>query len=123
MQRLSYLFLILFILGLLVMAEWYRNKRILKKYEVLLLILMSMGVMGSASEYFALKWSIWSFSVTKSLNLRFGAELETYLYGVLAILLIAMITIVHATLLDRGSRKRRKLGTRRLARAAVATRR
>lgn len=119
----SYLFFIVFTVGFLVAAEWYRNKKVLKKYELFLILLMILGALGASSEYFALKWQVWSFSIEKSLNIKFGAELETYLYGILGTLLISIITIVYASKIDQRKTKQRKLKPGKFFRDAGAARR
>jgi hypothetical protein len=123
LHHFSYLFLIIFTLGALVIAEAYKNKRIIRKYESLLLILMLLGAAGSSSEYFALRWHLWTFTAAKSFNIVFGAEVETYIYGILATLLIAIITLASLTTIDRRNTRLRKSKLRKVSLAAGAARR
>src|SRR5579872_39445 len=101
MQHLEYLFAIFLFLGPAMLVIWRLNARLLKKYEIVLIVLTTISTIGSLTEYYALKWGAWAYFANHTLNLRFYAEIESFVFSACIILSVGMVTLVGASLIDK----------------------
>ena len=110
MRHAAYLLSILIFCGVPLILVWRYERRILKRYELLILSVMFIGVLYAASEYFALQWQAWRYNPDRIFDIRIGAEIETYVLGGGTFSLISAATIVFAALVDRrrGATKKEK---------------
>lgn len=92
---------------------WLKNERVLKKHEMVLLILIIIGFAYGSTEYFAIRWNAWHYFPNHVLGLLFGAQIETYLVGVVGVAIISSTTLVLITAQDRDIRLRHLLLKRR----------
>ena len=130
-EHLNYLFSIIIFAGTATLIVWHKRTRLLKKYEVVLVFLVSVSVPFASTEYFALKWRAWFYYPLHTLNLQYLAEVESYIFAMFVTLFCASVTIIYALKVDKKadlyarkrSHKRRSSRLRRLVPVAGATRR
>lgn len=79
---------------------WRYEQRILRKYEIVILLVVAIGFLLSATDYFAINWHVWYYDPRHTLHIRIGAEVETYLFGATAFLVVSSATIIAASLTD-----------------------
>lgn len=106
MKHLTYLLSILVFCGIpwLIMLKY--QERVLKKYEIVILVVVIIGFLFSASDYFALRWGAWYYDPSKTLNVHFLTEIETYLGGAGVFLEVASATLIWASFVDRKNKKK-----------------
>jgi lycopene cyclase domain-containing protein len=106
MRHLTYLLTILVFCGIpwLIMLKY--RERVLKKYEIVILVVVIIGILFSATDYFALRWGAWYYDPSKTLNVHFLTEIETYLLGAGTSLEVASATLIWASFVDRKSKKK-----------------
>lgn len=73
-----------------------RERKVLKKYEVVVLISLAIFIPYTLTEYFALQWGAWFYLPQGSFDIKLGAEVETYLFSALTAFIVASITLVSA---------------------------
>jgi len=129
LHHFNYIFSIIIFAGTAILIEWHRNKRVLKKYELIILFLAAVSVPFTATDYFALKWHAWFYYPGQNLDIKFITQAETYLFAIAVTVFSATVTLIYAARQDRklnhrsSSNKRRKSGPRRGVRAAAAAKR
>lgn len=80
---------------------WRREKKILHKYERVLLIVVGLGMIVAMTDYFGLQWGTWEYINSQNLGIRLLAPLETYLLAAAISIIIASLTISFANDEDR----------------------
>lgn len=108
LAQLTYLLSIVIFAGSAMLAVWVKYKKILRKYEMLLLVVVSLFIPFAAVEYFALKWGAWSYNPDKTSNVYFGSALETYIFAICVALVLGAVTVVHATVHDKRLKARKQ---------------
>jgi len=109
MPHFEYLFSILLFCGPILMIIWRLQERILKKYELVLLIVVLLSLPFSLTEFYALKWGVWEYYPNHVFNVRFFAESETFVFSIAVTLLTASLTLIAAYfLIDRKTKKHDK---------------
>lgn len=119
--------LLVFAMGSLLVI-YCRERRILKKYEVIILLVVAISIPYAATDYFALKWGAWFYSPLHTLNLRYPTEIEAYAFSAATAFIVASIGLYQMAKIDRikkrhSSKRRRLLKLRRASLAAGAARR
>ena len=74
--------------------------RALKRSEIVLLAVIIYGFFFAATEFFALQWGAWFYYPDQTLNVRFGSQVETYLFSAVTAGLVGIATLVGAARLD-----------------------
>ena len=100
MKHLLYLFSIILFCGPCLLILWKRDGRVLKRYELVLLIMVAISLPVAISDYFAIRWQAWSYNPATTLNIRFPGELESYLFSAAVTVLIASATLILARQVD-----------------------
>lgn len=108
LQQLTYLFSIVIFAGTTILVKWHRDKRILKKYELVILAVMAISLPFAVTDYFALKWGAWSYNSAHTLNVNYGTKLETYIFSAAVACIMALVTIASAARIDRFSETKSK---------------
>lgn len=128
-DHLKYLFTIIIFAGSVLLILWARDKRILRRYELVILPVVAISVPFAATDWFALRWHAWYYYSQNTLDIKFITELETYIFAAAITACVACATVVFATREDRLRKKRRhtkkqrKLKPRKLVPAAGLARR
>ncbi len=131
LQKYTYLFSSIIIGGTAFLVEYKRNRKLLKKYELVILTVIAIGIPYATTDYFALKWHAWFYSSTNTFNIHFGTELESFLFVAVFAFIASTVTLVGAYKIDhrkkstKSSRSRRqpKPRLRKAYSAAVSARR
>ncbi len=67
----------------------------IRKYSKLILCSVALGVIYAFSEYFAVKWNIWTYFENKSLFSIYGVQVETILLNVYVFLTLCLLFIYY----------------------------
>jgi hypothetical protein len=105
LSQLTYIFSVILFCGPVLLFLWEKDRRILKKYELILFIMILISLPVAATEYFAMRWRAWFYYPDKTLNIQFGAQLDTYFLGMAIFVMMAALTLVFAANVDKSSRK------------------
>jgi hypothetical protein len=102
MGRLLYLFSIISVAGVALLAEMYEVRTRLHKYARLLCTIVIICLVFSFGDAVAHQYTIWGYGYQHSLHTRFlGVEVETILFAVLTGLAVAIPTLVWAEDVDK----------------------
>lgn len=80
----------------------------LKKYEIVLLILIAISLPMAMADYFAIRWGAWQYNPATTFNIHLPGELETYLFAVAVTIIIASSTLFLTQGVDRSKKRPRK---------------
>lgn len=108
LQQFTYLFSIIIFGGFYIWARWKSRKRALKKYEVVVLFMVAVSLPFTLVDFFALKWGAWVYSPERTLNVKFAAPLETYIFSAVVVFIISTSTLASAMVIDKKSKRRTK---------------
>lgn len=106
--QLTYIFSIFLFSGTFVLAKWHKDKKILKKYELVILLVILFFLPFTAFDYFALKWGAWFYNPQRTLDIKLSAEIETYLFAVGVTCSMAIVAIASAVRVDRSLKVKKK---------------
>lgn len=116
LQNLTYLLSVVVFAGTTALLIWYKNKKVLRRYELILLFLIPMGMLLAMSDFFALEWRAWFYYPDQNLNISFVTPIESYLLAVGIMIFCGAITLVYAAKTDRKTSSLKGARTRRLRR-------
>jgi lycopene cyclase domain-containing protein len=132
LQSFTYILTVAFFISCSVLIAYVRrDRKILLRYEKVILFVILISILYTPFDYFALHWHAWNYSSEGTLNIRFFAEVETYGFAIAVSLILASVTLVIANRIDKQSsaikaartRKRRSLGLRKRSLVAASTKR
>lgn len=119
-KHLTYLFSIFIFAGTAVLLLWRRESIILKRYERIILYVVSLATIWTYADYFSTHWGAWAYIPGQTLNLHFLTEIETYLFDAAVAFVIGGAALIFALHQDRtvelkkNSHKRRSTKPRRV---------
>ena len=101
MEHLTYLSTTLVFCGIpwLIMLKY--QERVLKRYEIVLLVVVLIGFLFSTSDYFGTRWGAWYYNPTRTLGIHFLTGVETFILGAGVALEVGSATIIWASYVDR----------------------
>lgn len=110
LSQLTYLVSIVLFCGSAIAALLYKltkkEQRVLKKNEWVLFWLVVLAVPFTAVEFFALKWHAWHYYSEQTLDVAFGAQLETYIFAITVTIVLAVATLLSASRIDTARKKK-----------------
>lgn len=95
-------------MGPCLLVIWKRDRRILKRYELVLLTVVAISIPVTMADWYAMKWGAWEYNPANTVNIHFPAELESYFFSLAVSATIASCTLVLARQVDLKSNKRAK---------------
>lgn len=111
MNHLTFLLSIPIFCGPALLLIWRREQRVLKKYElvILIMVLLSILFVGPA-DFSAIHLQAWQYGAGVTSGIYLLTLPETYLFGMAVTAIVAMVTLVYTTRIDRekSRAKRRK---------------
>lgn len=102
--HLSYLFSILLFCGPILLLVWKRHARILKRYELAILIAIVISLPVATAEAYALKWHDWAYHKSAVLGIRIGGQIESYVFLIIVVALVGSVTLVLANQVDKNNK-------------------
>lgn len=105
MSHLAFLLSILLFCGPIALLIWHREQRMLKKYELVLLIMIVLSVIFvGPADFYALRWGAWKYGADVTSDIYLLTLPETYLFGIAVTGIVAAVTLVFAAQIDRQHR-------------------
>lgn len=108
----SYLFSIILFCAPVALIVWKLQGRVLKKYELAILVTIIVSLPIVVAEHYALKWKAWEFNPDAVINFRIGGQIESFIFLSSVIIAYGSIVLLLAELVDHRGRKKKKLKTR-----------
>ncbi|MBI5906577.1 lycopene cyclase domain-containing protein [Candidatus Saccharibacteria bacterium] len=106
LEQYTYLLSIMVFVGTPLLVKWKRAKKELKRYEIILLILVLLSILFTTTDYFALKWGAWHYNPERTFNKQVATEIETYIFAAAVCFIVASATLTFAVYEDRIRRKK-----------------
>lgn len=69
--------------------------------------MVAISLPFTLAEYFALQWRAWAYYPDQVLPIRVGAQVETFVFTGMVILVVAFTTLIHASRIDSSKKPRR----------------
>lgn len=108
MNHLTYLLSVIVFCGIPFLVMWRKQERVLKRYELVILIMVVLGVLFSTTDYFAVHWGAWYYNPQHTLDVNFITEVETFGFGAGIFLCVASATVISAGIVDRLARAKQR---------------
>jgi len=109
LSQFTYLLSVVLFCGPIMFLVWKRNAKLLKKHELALLILVAMSIPIALTDWVAIRWGAWEYLPQGSLQIQYGAEVESYFFAIFVTVLVASITLVKASRVDKKLSQKSKL--------------
>ena len=106
-QNLLYLASLIVFLVFVLLIRLHQEKRLIKKYEFIVLIVVGISIPYAATDYFALKWGAWHYSPEHTLNIKIPTEIEAYIFSAVMAFIICLVTLFYAPKISRHARARK----------------
>lgn len=108
LSQLSHLLSIVLLCGPLLLIVWKKQERVLKRYELSLLVAILVSMPIAMGEYFAFKWKAWAYNPNEVLHLRIGGQIESFVLLIGVMWLVGSVTLIYALKIDKRNRQKTK---------------
>lgn len=106
MWHFTYLISVVVFCGLPFIVMLEKRKRMLKRYELVLLTMVGAGTVLAASDYFAVRWGAWYYNPSRTLGVHYITQIETFVFSAAIFLTVATATLISAAMVDSRSRNK-----------------
>ena len=106
-QQFLYLFSVIFFPAVAIAIRWKKRQSAITKYWPVIIFLTLISIPFMVLDLFAVRWRAWDYLPTTSLQIVWGAEIETLLFAALVTFVVATAVVAAADRVDKKQKLRK----------------